>query len=71
MLFKIIAFVAAAVPVFLFVRAVLFGGRKTRLSAHLAEFRRSIDRAVWFFLAAIAVVVTIALGHLAWTWWSP
>jgi hypothetical protein len=71
MLFKIIIFLTAAIPVILFVRSMFFRGRPNRLSAGLAEFKRNVDLAVWIFLGLIGCVVVFALGHLAWTWWAP
>jgi hypothetical protein len=71
MLFKIIAFAAAAIPVILFVRSMFFRGRPNRFSAGLAEFKRNVDIAVWILLGLIGCIVVIALAHLAWTWWAP
>ena len=70
MLFKIIAFAAAAIPLILFVRSMFFRGRPARLSPGLAEFKRNVDFAVSVFLGLIGCVVAIALGHLLWTWWA-
>ena len=70
MLFKIIAFVAAAVPLFLFVRSVFFRGRPTRLSAGLTELKRNVDFAIWAFLGLIGCVSVFAVGHMIWTWWA-
>ncbi len=69
MLFKIIAFIAAAIPLILFVRSVFFR-RPTRISAGMKEFRKQIDFAVWIFLGLVGCVVLFAAGKLAWTWWA-
>jgi hypothetical protein len=69
MIFKIIAFIAAAVPVVLFVRAMFFR-RPTRLSANFQEFKKQANFAVSALLVLIGVVVVAALGKIAWTWWS-
>ena len=69
MLFKIIAFIAAAVPIVLFVRAMFFG-RTTRVSAGFEEFKKQANLAVSIFLVLIGCVVAVGLGKLAWTWWS-
>ena len=69
MLFKIIAFVAAAIPLVLFVRSVFFR-RPTRMSQALQEFKKQVDFAVWIFLGLVACVVLFAAGKLAWTWWT-
>ena len=64
MIFKIMAFVAAAIPIFLFVRSVFFR-RPTRLNE---EFKKQSDVAVSIFLFLIACVVTFAVGKLVWAW---
>ena len=69
MLFKIIAFIVAAIPIVLFLRSVFFRGRPNRLSAGLTELKRNIDVAVWVLLGLIGCVVAFTLGHLFWTWW--
>jgi hypothetical protein len=69
MIFKIIAFVAAAIPIFLFVRSVFFR-RTTRINEGLKEFKKQADLAVWIFLFLIGGVVVVALGKLAWAWWT-
>ena len=63
MIFKIIAFLAAAIPMFLFVRSVFFR-RTTRVN-------EGVNLAVSIFLFLIACVVAVAAGKLIWTWWSP
>jgi hypothetical protein len=69
MLFKILAFIAAAVPVILFVRTMFFR-RPTKFSAQLKEFKKQIDLAVWIFLGLIGAVAIFAGGKLVWTWWE-
>ena len=69
MLFKIIAFIAAAIPIFLFVRAIFFK-RTTRLDDSLKEFKKQGNLAVTIFLYLIGCVVLLAAGKLAWTWWA-
>ena len=69
MLFKIIAFIAAAIPIVLFVRAVFFR-RSTRLGEGMKEFKKQLDLAVWIFLGLVGCVVAFAAGKLAWTWWA-
>jgi len=69
MLFKIIAFIAAAVPIVLFVRAMFFR-RPTRLSANFQEFKKQANFAVSALLFLIACVVAAGIGKLAWTWWG-
>jgi NADH:ubiquinone oxidoreductase subunit 6 (subunit J) len=69
MIFKIMAFLAAAIPLFLFVRSMFFR-RSTRLNEGLKEFKKQANLAVSIFLFLIACVVVFAAGKLAWTWWS-
>jgi hypothetical protein len=67
MLFKIIAFVAAAIPIILFLRAIFFR-RPTRISEGFKEFKKQSNLAVTIFLILIGVVVAFTLVKLAWTW---
>jgi hypothetical protein len=45
MFFKIMAFVAAAIPIFLFVRSI-FSRRTTRINEGLREFKKQANLAV-------------------------
>jgi hypothetical protein len=67
--FQIIALIAAAIPIFLFVRSVFFQ-RTTRVNEGLREFKKQANLAVSIFLILIVCVVVFAAGKLAWTWWS-
>jgi phosphate/sulfate permease len=69
MIFKIIAFLAAAIPIFLFVRSVFFR-RTTRINEGVKEFKKQANLAVTIFLVLIGCVVAFAAGKLLWTWWS-
>ena len=69
MILKIIAFLAAAIPLFLFVRAIFFR-RTTRINEGLKEFKKQADLAFSIFLFLIGCVVVFAAGKLAWTWWT-
>ena len=68
MIFKIIAFLAAAIPIFLFVRSIFFP-RTKRINEGLREFKKQANLAVSIFLFLIVCVVVFAAGKLAWTWW--
>jgi hypothetical protein len=77
MLFKIIAFIAAAVPIILFLRAMFFrrpnglGERRpTRFSAGLKEFKKQVDFAIWIFLGLVGCTVAFAASRLVWAWWA-
>ena len=63
MIFKTMAFVAAAIPIFLFVRSIFFR-RPTRLNEGFKEFKKQSDVAVSIFLFLIACVVIFAVGRL-------
>jgi len=67
MMFKIVAFVAAAIPIFLFVRSIFFR-RPTRLNVGFKEFMKQSDLAVSIFLFLIGCVVIFAAGKLVWAW---
>ena len=69
MILKIIAFIAAAVPLFLFVRSVFFQ-RPTRMREGFKEFKKQTDLAIRIFLFLIGGVVLVAAGKLAWAFWS-
>jgi hypothetical protein len=70
MLFKIIAFIAAALPLVLFARSVLFR-RPTRFGARLQEFKKEVDFAVTVFLVLVGCVVAFAIARVIWAWWTP
>ena len=52
---KLITILAAAIPVFLFLRTVL--GRSTVVKQAASDFRRRIDTLVWVMLLVIGVAV--------------
>ena len=66
---KFIAFIAALVPVILFVRAMFFR-RSTRFGERMKEYKKQLDVAVWIFLGLIGCVMAFAAGKLMWTWWT-
>jgi Na+/H+-dicarboxylate symporter len=68
MIFKVIAFIAAAIPIVLFIRSIFFR-RTTRIDDSLKEFKKQANLAVTIFLFLIGCVVVLAVGKLAWTWW--
>ena len=69
MIFKIIAFIAAAIPIVLFIRSIFFR-RTTPINDSLKEFKKQGNLAVTIFLYLIGCVVLLAAGKLAWTWWA-
>jgi hypothetical protein len=70
MLFKIIAFIAAAIPLFLFLRAMFFR-RPTKFGAALKEFKKQVDFGIWIFLGLVGCTIVYAVGKLLWAWLSP
>jgi hypothetical protein len=60
MIFKIIAFLAAAIPIFLFIRSIFF--RRTRINEGLREFKKQANLAVSIFLFLIVCVVVRQVG---------
>ena len=67
MLFKLIAFLGAALPVFLFIRTVLLR-RSTRTAASLKEFKRQLDYVTTVFLVAVGCVLAYAVAEIVWSW---
>ena len=63
MFLKIIAFLTAAIPLFLFIRAVFFQ-RTTRINEGLKEFKKQANLAVSILLFLIGCVVVFAVGKL-------
>jgi hypothetical protein len=72
MLLKLIAFIAAALPIIMFLRRLSAGTqrRPTRLSEGVKEFKKQFDLAVWIFLGLVGAIFAFAAAKLAWTWWS-
>lgn len=66
---KFIAFISAAIPLILFVRA-MFGARPTKLGAAWREAKKQIDLGITIFLVIIGCVFAFVLGKLAWAWWA-
>ena len=69
MFLKLVALLAAAIPVILFVRAV-FGRRPTKFGGMMREAKKQIDLGIYIFLGIIGCVVAFALGKIVWTWWT-
>ena len=69
MFLKLLALAAAAIPVILFLRAML-GSRPTRLSGALREAKKQIDLAIYIFLGIIGCIIAFAAAKFAWGWWA-
>ena len=61
--------IAAAIPVFLFLRKML-GARPSKLGTAWREAKKQIDLAIYIFIGIIACVVAFAAVRLAWAWWT-
>jgi hypothetical protein len=59
---KLIGIIVAAMPVVLFLRAILMGSKQRRRA--VSTFRTQIDDAVQVILFVIAVAVVISLGKV-------
>ena len=69
MLLKLIALLSAAIPLILFMRAMM-GRRQTKFGSALREAKKQIDLAIYIFIGIVGVIVAFALGKLAWAWWT-
>jgi hypothetical protein len=69
MLLKLLALLAAAIPLILVLRKIFFR-RPSKFSVTLREFKKQIDLAIYIFLGLVGCVVVFALGKIAWTWWT-
>ena len=69
MFLKIIALLAAAIPAFLFLRA-MFGARPSKLGTAWREAKKQIDLGITIFIGIVGAIVVFALARLAWAWWT-
>lgn len=65
---KLIALLSAAIPVVLFLRAML-GRRPSKLGAAFREAKKQVDLGITIFLIIIGCILVFAVGKLAWVWW--
>lgn len=66
-MFKLISMLIAAIPLFLFVRAVV--GRSTAMKKAVSDLRRQIDYLIWVMLIAIAVGIVYSVVTLIQPLW--
>ena len=69
MLLKLIALLSAVIPLILFLRK-MFGARPTKMGAAWREAKKQIDLAITIFICIVGAILVIALGKLAWGWWT-
>ncbi len=65
-MFKLITFILAAIPVVLFVRAILGGPlrRAPAVSRAVADFKRQVDYVVWAILILVACGMVFSVVKL-------
>ena len=68
-MYKLIAILAAAIPIILLVKAVFFRRSKVMERA-FADFRRQIDYLVWTILLVVGCTVAYSLGKLIYSMWN-
>jgi len=61
-MFKLIGLIIAAMPVILFLRAMLTGSK--RGSQAISNFKKQVDYVVWAILFMIGCGVTFSIGKL-------
>lgn len=66
---KLIAILSAAIPLILFVRALL-GRRPSKLGSTLREARTQIDAGITIFLVIVGCIVAFTIAKLVWSWWA-
>lgn len=65
-MFKLITLLAAAIPIIVFVRTVVFGKSKVMREA-TASFRRQVDYLVWGLLFLIGCALAYSIGTLIYS----
>ena len=66
---KLITILAAAVPIILFLKTVLFGKSKVMREAS-AAFRKQVDYLVWEILSLVGCALVYSVGTLIYSFWK-
>jgi len=66
---KLITILAAAIPIILFLKTVLFGKSKVMKEAS-ASFRRQVDYLVWAILLLVGCALLYSVGTLLYSIWK-
>lgn len=66
---KLITFLAASIPIILFVKNLFFKRSKTMQHAS-AEFRKQVDYLVWGILFLVGCALVYSLGRLIYSFWG-
>jgi len=62
---KLITFLAASIPVILFVKNLFFKNSKVMQKAS-SEFRKQVDYLVWGILALVVCAIAYSVAKLVW-----
>jgi hypothetical protein len=68
-MFKLIAILVAAIPVVLFLRAVVFK-RSTAMQRAFADFKKQIDYLSWAILFFVGCGIAYSVGKLIYSFWN-
>jgi multisubunit Na+/H+ antiporter MnhB subunit len=68
-MYKLITILAAAIPIILFLRTIIFGKSKVLREA-TSEFRRQVDYLVWGFVFLIGCALVYSVGTLIHSMWK-
>ena len=68
-MYKLITVLAAAIPIILFLKTVLFGKSKVMREASSA-FRRQVDYLAWAILFLVACALVYSVGTLIYSMWK-
>jgi len=68
-MYKLITILAAAIPLILFVKTVVFGKSKVMREASSA-FKRQIDYLVWGILFLVGAALVYSVGTLVYSVWK-
>ncbi|HEY5964610.1 MAG TPA: hypothetical protein VIU42_11370 [Xanthobacteraceae bacterium] len=68
-MYKLITILAAAIPIVLFLRTIIFGKSKVLREA-TSEFRRQVDYLVWGFVFLIGCALVYSVGTLIHSMWK-
>ena len=68
-MYKLITILAAAIPIILFLKTVIFGKSKVLREA-TSEFRRQVDYLVWGFVFLIGCALVYSVGTLIHSIWT-
>ena len=68
-MYKLITILAAAIPIILFLKTVLFGKSRVMREAS-AAFRRQVDYLVWGILLLVGCALVYSVGTLLYSVWK-